>query len=275
MNWISLIKHWQLVNPALAARKRYVNSKNFADKRVDTTFIRTISTIILIHCCLNTFAYADAANIFSTIASWQGDTRSPSLTIPLASTLTAKQRNIITGGFTTVSQLTIYLAKNTLDQNLKPSEDDLGQKVAQVRCSVKFDAWEETFDVARLEQTPRVKVFKEFSDYAQLCLTAHIDLNATGDPQLQNRLMQSGGIFFALLTIKQTSAEEAARIRDWLIQQQSGVMQGLFSHMLGELMFSQSVIIRIDIPPVSPLGSERRRRLQPSTPASHPRSDHD
>ena len=39
-----------------------------------------------------------------------------------------------------------------------------------------------------------------------------------------------------------------ARIKDWLIQQQSGVMQSLFSHMLGELTLNQSIKVRVAVP---------------------------
>ena len=52
----------------------------------------------------------------------------------------------------------------------------------------------------------------------------------------------------AVLIVKQTSFDEAQKIKDWLVQQQSGVMQSLFSHMLGELSLNQTLAVRISIP---------------------------
>lgn len=203
------------------------------------------------------------------LASWQGNAHTPSLVIPLAGILSDKQRNIITGGFTTVSQLSLYLAPTDDDEQSKPNEEALGPPLTQVRCTVKFDAWEETFDVARLDRTPRAATFKNFSEFARLCLTASWSPQDSSDPKLSLRLRQSGGVLFAFLTIKQTSPEEAARIRDWLIQQQSGVMQGLFAHMLGELMFSQSVSVRIDLPPVSRTPSPKQPSTLPALPSKN------
>ena len=53
----------------------------------------------------------------------------------------------------------------------------------------------------------------------------------------------------ATLVVKQTSPEEANDIKDWLVKQQSGVMQGLFSHMVGELMLNQTVVVAVEIAP--------------------------
>jgi hypothetical protein len=199
-------------------------------------------------------AIAQDATVLSTVARWELDAKEPAIVIPLAGALTEKQKNIITGGFTTVSQLSVRLAPPKLEEGTIPDEDDGDDDAPlpalyRIRCSVKFDAWEETYDVARLDESPRTGVVKEFGAYATMCLTASIRLADLEVRTLAERLPRSGGTLLVYLAIKQTSPQEAARIKDWLIQQQSGVMQGLFSHMLGELTLSQLVKVRVTVPP--------------------------
>jgi hypothetical protein len=165
--------------------------------------------------------------------------------VPLADAMTPKQRSIIGGGFTTVSVLSVRLPKPGQEE-----DDDEGTPFYTVRCSVKFDAWEETYDVARLdEQAPRTALVKGFGDYGELCLKAELTPHDQFTKDLLARLEREGGTLFASLVVKQTSVEEAAKIKEWLIQQQSGVMQGLFSHMLGELTLNQTVTVRVSVPP--------------------------
>jgi hypothetical protein len=162
------------------------------------------------------------------------------LVIPMGDTLTQKQRSMIDGGFTTVSQLSLtppVAEEGDVDPERIPV-------FYRVRCSVKFDAWEELYDVARLDEAPRTGLVKHYGDYGEMCLKAEVD-----DPDLLARLAPTGGSIRAELIVKQTSPDEASRIKDWLIQQQSGVMQSLFSHMLGELTLHQTAIVRISVPP--------------------------
>ena len=117
-----------------------------------------------------------------------------------------------------------------------------------VRCSVKFDAWEETYDVARLDAAPKTprQSLKQFRR-----LWRHVPEGR--DTRQPRRHRRPGGAAAAPLVrrtwvIKQTSIEEASKIKDWLVQQQSGVMQSLFSHMLGELTLNQTLKVRISVP---------------------------
>jgi hypothetical protein len=43
--------------------------------------------------------------------------------------------------------------------------------------------------------------------------------------------------------------DEASKIKDWLVKQQSGLMQGLYSHMLGDLQLGGRSEVTLDIPP--------------------------
>jgi hypothetical protein len=199
-------------------------------------------------------ALAQDATVLSTVARWDLDAKAPTIVIPLAGALTEKQKNIVNGGFTTVSQLTVRFAPPNLEEGTIPDEDEGDDDAPlpplyRIRCSVKFDAWEETYDIARLDDSPRTGVVKEFGAYATMCLTASIRLADVEARTPVQHLPRSGGTLLAYLAIKQTSPQEAARIKDWLIQQQSGVMQGLFSHMLGELTLSQLVKVRVSVPP--------------------------
>ncbi len=184
-------------------------------------------------------AHAADAELVAT-AKWQKKGDKLTVVIALSGALTQKQRDMIDGGFTTLSQLSLKLATGAKD------EDDNDLPVFYgVRCSVKFDAWEEVYDVARLDdERPRAGTVKTFGDYGEMCLKAELE-----KPELVDKLAARGGTIFAKLVVKQTSTEEAEKIKDWLIQQQSGVMQSLFSHMLGELTLNQTASVRVSVPP--------------------------
>lgn len=224
---------------------------------------------------LSVSAVADTSQVFATSGRWELSADHPQIVVPLAGALTNKQKNMINGGFTTVSQLTIRIAPPDLDDTRIPDEDDSDVNtlsLTRIRCSVKFDAWDETYDVARLNDTPQTTLVKEFASYARDCLTVSLKVDDIKDQTARQRLSRSGGTLLAYLSIKQTSPEEASRIKDWLIQQQSGVMQGLFAHMLGELTFIQTVKVRISIPPIPDGHSKipRHSEQSPKPQASRP-----
>lgn len=202
-------------------------------------------------------AHADeAVKELSTTAKWiVKNGKRPHIVISLASALSPKQQSILSGGFTTVSQLSLM--------QVAPGREETPPKpFYSLRCTVKFDAWEETYDVARLDDPPVTSLEKEFKGYSNLCLSAELS-----DPQLVAQFAASGGQIYAELVVKQTSQEEAERIKEWLIQQQSGLMQGLFSHMLGELSLNQTVAMHVGIPP-KPAQAEHAAGRKP--PASKP-----
>jgi hypothetical protein len=183
---------------------------------------------------------------------WQLEGGRPVVVVPLDGVLTVKQRSMLEGGFTTVSELALYAAV--------PSEDDdettKPAPLLRVPCSVKFDAWEETYEVTRFGAAPVTTMTRDFAGYARPCLSATLASSAALD-----RLQTAGGTLGATLVVKQTSPEEAKQIKDWLVKQQSGVMQGLFSHMLGELTLNQSVDVAVQVAP-----KPRELGVQPAPP---------
>lgn len=199
------------------------------------------------------------------LAVWQQRGAQVILSAPLAEALTAKQKAIINAGFTTVTQLTV-----TGPEAAAPGVDGGASVIYSLRCSVKFDAWEETYDVARLDDMPRAVFIKQFAPFGELCFTAQVTRAAT-----LAALAPKGGSLLARIVVRQTSQDEANRIREWLVQQQSGVMQGLFSHMLGEINLNQTLDIRISVPPQPPQVGGQEADAPPSAlarPETGPRS---
>ncbi len=187
-------------------------------------------------CTLEASAQAEEAKVVLVVARWEMKENGPVLVIPFSDALTDKQKNMITGGFTTVSQLSVRLPGH--NAGTEPGV------VFNSQCSVKFDAWEETYDIVRVQsENSKPFVSKDFTEYASVCLTGDIR-----DNNIIKRFNSQGGYLQAQLTVKQTSAEEALKIKDWLIQQQSGVMQSLFSHMLGDISLHQTHVVNIRVP---------------------------
>jgi hypothetical protein len=186
-----------------------------------------------------------------SLGHWELVDGKPQVAIVLADLLTPKQKSMLTGGFTTVSQLSLMLPDEQQLRKIESLEDVHGLTAFyHVRCSVKYDAWLETYDVAKLDDSPQTGIFKELGQYGELCL--NVDLaygSSTGSKDVLDRLSANGGTVLASLVVKQTSQDEAEKIKEWLIQQQSGMMQGLFSHMLGELTLQQSLMVKISVPP--------------------------
>lgn len=205
--------------------------------------------------CMTSGSAAAQGPVMVALGKWQLRGDKLTLVVPLGDALTPKQRSMIDGGFTTVSQLSLtppVADENDYDPERTPA-------FYRVRCSVKFDAWEEVYDVARLDESPRTGLVKQYGEYGDMCLVAELD-----DVDLLGRLAPAGGSMRAELIVKQTSQEEAGRIKDWLIQQQSGVMQSLFSHMLGELTLHQTAVVRISVPPKPQVVEQQK----PAVPAA-------
>ncbi len=188
-------------------------------------------------------AMADQEAVIVTLGTWAKKNGNEVLEITAKDQLSTKQRNIIGGGFTTLSQMNIKILTEHTDL-----EDTL--PIMTVSCSVKYDAWEEYYDVATISETPQTALLKNFEEYAEQCLKVVIS-----DAVILKQLAPQGGTLVADLIVKQTSVTEAAQIKQQLIQNQSGIMQQLFAHMLGELVLSQTKSIRVSVPP-HPLGGE-------------------
>ena len=196
-------------------------------------------------------AQTEEAKVVLVVARWEETQAGTVLVIPFSDALTDKQKNMITGGFTTVSQLSVRL----------PGQNSGSQPgvIFNSQCSVKFDAWEETYDIVRVQsENSKPFISKDFTEYARACLTGDIK-----DSAVTSIFNTQGGYLQAQLTVKQTSAEEALKIKDWLIQQQSGVMQSLFSHMLGDISLHQTHVVNIRVPK-RPEASEPATKQDPS-----------
>ena len=201
--------------------------------------------------------------------------KGPRLRVNGTSLLSSKQVSILEGGFTTVTQMVIQLPsiKSADDASDFPSGRDSiarGETPLQVvGCSVKFDAWAENFEVIRLVESkkegpppvlsPRTVNSRE--GLGELCLASELNLDGKAE-----QLALRGGILTVEMIVKQTSVDETAKVKEWLIEQQSGVVQGLFAHMLGDLTLEH--VVRIDLW-ISPF-----EKASKSGATTHPVEDH-
>jgi hypothetical protein len=152
---------------------------------------------------------------------------------------------------------------------MESKDESLGELLLwSSSCTVKFDAWDESYEVTRYDPSREnhksdSAIFRKFSDYGDFCLTATMPLSDT-----VVKVAAKGQKLIGRLTVQQMSAEEGARIKEWLVRQQSGLMQSLFKHMLGELALHQSLAVSISIPQV-PQGG--RTKVGDSLPNSFPK----
>ena len=176
-----------------------------------------------------------------TLGKWQKSGKDLALIIPLAGHLTGRQKKLINSGFSTYSELVLF----AMDED----EEAGGDPLFKNRCTVKYDTWEERYELARIDHQIRMETISSFDTYAGRCLTMVIT-NAKSMAGWQT----NGAILMASLHLNQISRERAGQIRDWLIKQQTGVVKGLFSHMLGELKLSEVITVTVHVPPYRPKG---------------------
>lgn len=152
--------------------------------------------------------------------------------IELKSSLNEKQEELINSGFSTFSQLLIYPPG---------ANKKVDTPIFELTCTVKYDLWEEQYELARLDKkNPQAISVNSFLKYSTLCLTAEVDADLL-EPFVGKSLT-------AELHLDQISAAKASEIKEWLVRQQSGVMRGIFSHMLGDLKLSESLRVIVDLP---------------------------
>lgn len=163
--------------------------------------------------------------------AWQRQGHTLAYEVKIDDRLTPQQKKLIYSGFTTYSNLQVRLRY----------PDGRASLAFVAECTVSFDLWEEKFDLTGFLEQRTAKSLRTFDDYANTCLKARIgNLNKLSD--------LSGIAFEVRLEISQVSQDFANDVRQWLIQQQSGVMRGLFAHMLGELKLSESLELVIKPP---------------------------
>ena len=153
-----------------------------------------------------------------------------SLRIKLGQLISKKQQSVLASGFTTFSHASVFVT------------DD--QKPLAIRsCTVKFDLWEETYHVTVHGGESKHRFVSSLSDYASNCLAFDISDQKSLEALTKHKKL------LVSLQIEQISADQAAKIKDWLVQHQSAFMQGLFSHMLGDMTLSQQSRRHFRIPP--------------------------
>jgi hypothetical protein len=200
-------------------------------RRANSTAILTILVLFFIR----TLPLGAAGPVVVALATWDRSQKEAQLVVSLEEHLAKKQRDLINSGFSAHSDLEVRSSSD---------DGDSVQILFHSQCAVKFDTWEEVYDITRLDRDYAGISSKSFGTYATTCLTARI----TGLERI-NELTREGRVVRAVLKVTQIPTEKAAKVREWLIEQQSGVMQGLFSHMLGDLKLFQELEVVVQIPP--------------------------
>lgn len=175
---------------------------------------------------------------------WMKRDKRPILRIFLATLLTGQQKDLVNSGFSTFSQIAIFPDVPEASLKFRRKDAAVLRPLWQLSCSVKYDTWEERYEVVRLEKEVMPEQVKEFDIYAQRCLSLTAE---EGEPLRE--LARVGGRLRAVLVVDQIAADQSAQIKDWLVKQQSGMIQGLFAHMLGDMKLSEKGEFFINIPP--------------------------
>ena len=175
-----------------------------------------------------------------SVGKWMNSDKDSHLQVSIDFTdhLTEKQKNLISSGFSTYSALTIILPKGKYSPE---------RVIFESQCTIKYDTWEEYYDIIRLDSGAEHNKVKGFPAMAKICLLASVK-----DKPALTYFAKNGGILKGRLQLDQISKERAAKIRDWLVKQQSQVVRGLFSHMLGDLKLTEEIHIDILISPQTP-----------------------
>jgi len=204
------------------------------------TFVSALSMLAVAVSLVGSSLVASAAPPKPTLvalARWTKDAAGKDIVeIPVGAMLTTKQQNVLNSGFTSVSQVSLLAPVSRDDRT--PVE------FSRVGCSVRYDTWEERYDVVVMETTPKPLTIKSYDEFSQTCLTGHI---IDGADVL--KLAPSGGSLFVDLKVQQISPEQSEKIKKHLIRQQSALMQGLFAHMIGEINVNETIRIQVRVPP--------------------------
>jgi len=171
----------------------------------------------------------------SASANWEKSSSDQFITIDISPLLSAEQREIVNSGFSTLTILGISEKKMT--------GSDQEPEIRLV-CRVKYDTWEEKYVTTKIDPPPMAKFTgNKIESWSIQCLRYRLENQA-----VLNKLAQGGQLFISL-QVRQSSMDEASKIKDWLVKQQSGLMQGLYSHMLGDLQLGGRSEVTLDIPP--------------------------
>jgi hypothetical protein len=171
----------------------------------------------------------------SATATWEKSSGDQFIAIDISSLLSAEQREIVNSGFSTLTILGL--------SEKKMAGSDHEPEIRLV-CKVKYDTWEEKYVTTKIDPLPMAKFTgNKIESWSNQCLRYRLENQA-----ILNKLAQGGQLFISL-QVRQSSMSEASKIKDWLVKQQSGLMQGLYSHMLGDLQLGGRTEVTLDIPP--------------------------
>ena len=182
------------------------------------------------------FAFAQSLLRGPETPEWVQTPRGLEYEASVGSAISMKQRSMIDSGFSTFTELVVTYAGD-------PDEKALLRLI----CAVKFDTWEERYEINRFENETAdhimtTQLVRDYGIFARECLTIRLPtsvLNAAERPD---------AVLRATLRVKQASVEEAQRAKDWLVRQQSGMIQNLFSHMIGELSLTEIINLELRVP---------------------------
>lgn len=181
------------------------------------------------------------------------------LLIDPSSLLNSKQKNLIYSGFPAYS-LVELIVKN-------------GDEYITVRakeCAIQYDLWDEDFvDLLRPLSNNKTKLsYERYTDaraYYNTCLSIRLN----DSPQVRT-LIQSSQIVKVRVAFTQLSGKTTSNITKWLVGQQSKVLKGLFSHMLGELKLSETSEHMVKLPQAESAPKVNEQEKPKDKPARRP-----
>jgi hypothetical protein len=196
--------------------------------------------------------FAEEPLAATTTAKWDASNLYKTLDINVSDLLTPSQRDIVNSGFSTFTLFTV--SENPTSAVAAQSDTAKeGHQDFRLTCSVKFDTWEERYQIIRIDPAPVLNlVALDYKTWAGECLRIKISNQETLEK------LSNGGTLSAVLQIRQSSPDEGVKIKNWLVRQQSGFMQGLYAHMLGDFQFRGLVNISVQVAPRRPLSRESK-----------------
>ena len=185
-----------------------------------------MSKILLIYLSLvATLSFA------SVPSEWLPSNNGQVLIIDPSPFLTSKQKKLIFSGLPAYSSAIL----------LTDNGDEL-LSVKKTNCAVQYDLWDEKIKLLYSKGTPS-RTLKDVHEYYNLCLSFRLKKS----PQVGALLANTKGLKLRL-SLTQISGQTTEQIKEWLVDQQSSVLKGLFSHMLGDLKLEESQILNVDLP---------------------------
>lgn len=162
---------------------------------------------------------------------WSKSKDEKHLEIPFLNHLPSNYLEIIQSGFSTFTRIKISFP---LQGNHFHS--------TSIDCSVLYDTWEEKYDIIQLSPFHQVRSAKNIQNYAKGCLAVKFP-----NTQFIRDLILKKTKIPASIRVEQISQKQLQNIKGWLVQQQSPLIQNLFSHMLGQLKVEDEIRFIVDL----------------------------